>query len=154
MLQVVKVFVAAGGLLQFAQPAQGNKSQVVKLDAVGKDVGNRQIRKAGDVVVEIEKTEIRSEHHQAFAADVGRRNGDEPFEPSGRVAFIADPAGVDRFEGLQQCGLRRRGAIKNEIGVLGSAHVTVKDDGVSANDDKWHAGASQKLKDVQGIVRT
>ena len=51
MLQVVKVFVAAGGLLQFAQPAQGNKSQVVKLDAVGKDVGYRHIRKAGDVVV-------------------------------------------------------------------------------------------------------
>ena len=55
MLQVVKVFVAAGGLLQFAQPAQGNKSQVVKLDAVGKDVGYRRIRKAGDVVVQIEK---------------------------------------------------------------------------------------------------
>ena len=51
MLQVVKVFVAAGGLLQFAQPAQGNESQVVKLDAVGKNVGYRQIRKAGDVVV-------------------------------------------------------------------------------------------------------
>ncbi len=68
MLQVVKVFVAAGGLLQFAQPSQGNKSQVVKLDAVGK--------------------------------------------------------------------------------------VTVKDDGVSANDDKGHTGASQKLKDGQGIVRT
>lgn len=33
-------------------------------------------------------------------------------------------------------------------------HVTVKDDGVSANDDKLHAGASQKLEDVQGIVRT
>jgi hypothetical protein len=44
MLQVVKVFVAAGGLLQFAQPAQGDKSQVVKLDAVGKDVGDRHIR--------------------------------------------------------------------------------------------------------------
>jgi hypothetical protein len=58
MLQVVKVFVAAGGLLQLAQPAQGNKSQVVKLDAVGKDVGYRHIRKAGDVVVEIEKTKI------------------------------------------------------------------------------------------------
>ncbi len=51
MLQVVKVFVAAGGLLQFAQPAQGNKSQVVKLDAVGKDVTYRHVRKAGDVVV-------------------------------------------------------------------------------------------------------
>ncbi len=51
VLQVVKVFVAAGGLLQFAQPAQGNKSQVVELDAVGKNVGYRHIRKAGDVVV-------------------------------------------------------------------------------------------------------
>lgn len=38
MLQVVKVFVTAGGPLQFTQPAQGNKSQVVKLDAVEKDV--------------------------------------------------------------------------------------------------------------------
>ena len=36
MLQVVKVFVAAGGLLQFAEPAEGNKSQIVELDAVGK----------------------------------------------------------------------------------------------------------------------
>jgi hypothetical protein len=51
MLQVVKVFVAAGGLLQSAQPAQRNESQVVKLDAVGKDVGHRRVRKAGDVVV-------------------------------------------------------------------------------------------------------
>ncbi len=34
MLQVAKVFVAAGGLLQFVQPAQGNKSRVVQLDAV------------------------------------------------------------------------------------------------------------------------
>ena len=30
----------------------------------------------------------------------------------------------------------------------------MKVDGVSANDDKWHAGASQKLKDGQGIVNT
>jgi hypothetical protein len=43
--------VAAGGLLQFAQPAKGNKAQVVELDAVEKNVGYRQIRKAGDVVV-------------------------------------------------------------------------------------------------------
>ncbi len=64
MLQVVKVSVAAGGLLQFAQPAKGDESQVVKLDAVGKN------------------------------------------------------------------------------------------DGTSANDDAWHAGAGQKPKDIQGIVRT
>ena len=73
MLQVVKVFVAAGGLLQFTQPAQGNESQVVKFDAVGKDVGYRYFRKAGDVVVEIEKTKIRGQHHQVLAAHVGRR---------------------------------------------------------------------------------
>ena len=30
----------------------------------------------------------------------------------------------------------------------------MKDDGVSANDDKSHAGAGQKLKDAQGIVST
>ncbi len=36
MLQAVKVFVAAGSPFQFARPAQGNKSQVVELDAVGK----------------------------------------------------------------------------------------------------------------------
>jgi len=154
MLQVVKVFVAGGGLLQFAQPAQGNKSQVVKLDAVGKDVGYRRVREAGDVVVQIEKTKIRGQHHQVLAAHVGRRHRDEPFVASGRVALIADPAGVDGFEGLQQGNLRGRRSLKNEIRVLGGTHVTVKDDGVSANDDKWHAGASQKLKDVQGIVST
>ncbi len=73
---------------------------------------------------------------------------------SGRVAFIADPAGVDGFEGLEQGNLRGRRSLKNDSGVLGRTYVTVKDYGVSANDDKRHAGASQKLKDVQGIVRT
>ncbi len=51
MLQVVKVSMAAGDLLQFAQPMQGNKSKVIKLHAVGKNVGYRRFRKAGDVVV-------------------------------------------------------------------------------------------------------
>jgi hypothetical protein len=34
MFEVVEVFVAPGGLLQLAKPAQGDKSQVVKLDAL------------------------------------------------------------------------------------------------------------------------
>ena len=59
---------------------------------------------------------------------------------------------MDAFEGLQQGRLRGRRALKDEISVLGGTYVTVKVDGVSANDDKWHAGASQKLKDGQGIV--
>ena len=86
--------------------------------------------------------------------DTWHEHRDEPFVAGGRVAFIADPAGVDGCEGLQQGSLRRRRALKNEIGVLGGTYVTVKDDGVSADDDKSYAGTSQKLKDVQGIVRT
>ncbi len=39
MLQVVKVFVAAGGLLQFAEPTEGNESRTVNLDTAGKDIG-------------------------------------------------------------------------------------------------------------------
>jgi hypothetical protein len=54
---------------------------------------------------------------------------------------------VNRFENLEQGGLGGRRAFEDEIGVLGGAHVTVKDDGVPANDNEWHAGASQKLKD-------
>ena len=44
--------------------------------------------------------------------------------------------------------------MKNQIGVLRRAHVTVKDHGVPANDDKWHSGTSQELKEGQRVVRT
>jgi hypothetical protein len=37
MLQIVEVFVAAGGLFQFAEPAQGNKPQVVNTSQKLKD---------------------------------------------------------------------------------------------------------------------
>ena len=95
MLQVVKVFVTTGSELQLAQPSQGNKSQIIKLNAVGKNFGHGRIGKAGDVVVKIEKTKIGGQHHQVFAAYVGWRHRNKPFLARGRVSFVADPAGVD-----------------------------------------------------------
>lgn len=63
--------------------------------------------------------------------------------PDCGIAFIADPAGMNRLEHFEQRCLGGCRPEKNDVRILGGADVTVKIDGVAADDDEGHTSTRE-----------
>jgi hypothetical protein len=145
VLQIIEILVTTGGSFEFAQPGQGNKPKFSERHGISEKVLNRCVGKAGNEIVDVQKTQIGPEHHEMLGAYVRRCDWDEAFDPCFGIAFVADPAGANGLEHLKECRLRCGSAEKNDVRIFSGADVTVKIDGVAADDDERHAGAREGM---------